>query len=527
MERTGNVTGYTTAEVSELVRGYGFNEDAHQRTGWQSGKDRGRYGRGKPAAHGVTVTRNHIADWIQNWNCTFEEYLLEISADDRRRQQQEQQRRQQAAAQAAEQRRRQMEQEQRRRQAEAEERRRQAEWERQQRELERQRQAEWERQQRELELQRQLEEERRRKAEWERLAAEAARQRRRNRENSLRQQFFDAVQQKQFQQGVSIAQTLLKEGFDLNMDAWNYGYCLANLSRYKEAVSAYDSYLRQFATGDPDSLSKVLRNKSICLKKLKHWQDALDALSSAQALARQHNLPSLEQITRELEPLRAQAATARALAQAADLFKKEQYEDVLGLLEQAAKQNPDQMEGRDWFRYGYVLAAHDRESDAKAAYQKALSMDGSNSAAANNLGNIFLHEGDLDMAEEYLCQAINTLRARENKVSSEYFAKSMALYEKNLHVVETRRKDAARKAQEERQRQLEDERRLEEEHQRQLEEQRRLEEERQRQLEEARRLEEERQRQLEEARRLEEERQRRLEEARRRQEEDDDILLLL
>ena len=88
MERTGNVTGYTTAEVSELVRGYGFNEDAHQRTGWQSGKDRGRYGRGKPAAHGVTVTRNHIADWIQNWNCTFEEYLLEISADDRRRQQQ-------------------------------------------------------------------------------------------------------------------------------------------------------------------------------------------------------------------------------------------------------------------------------------------------------------------------------------------------------------------------------------------------------------------------------------------------------
>ena len=84
MEKVGEATGWETSAVSQTVRDYGFNDDAHQRSGWQSGKDRGRYGRGKAAARGVNVNRQIIRDFLQcadEWEWDFEWYISEIAQD--------------------------------------------------------------------------------------------------------------------------------------------------------------------------------------------------------------------------------------------------------------------------------------------------------------------------------------------------------------------------------------------------------------------------------------------------------------
>ncbi len=102
MEKAGEATGWETSVVSQTVRDYGFNDDAHQRSGWQSGKDRGRYGRGKSAARGVNVTRQLIKDFLQcadEWEWDFEWYISEIAKDIAEQNRSWQQQQQQRAAQ--------------------------------------------------------------------------------------------------------------------------------------------------------------------------------------------------------------------------------------------------------------------------------------------------------------------------------------------------------------------------------------------------------------------------------------------
>lgn len=155
MKEVAAQLGWEEMDVSETVRGYGFNEDHATRKG--PGKDKGRYARGKPACRGVNVTREIIADYLNcadEYNWKFEHYIADIvqdMIDSRNRQQQmEQLDRQQSQREAEYQRQQAAAREQQRRQAEQNAR---MERERREREAyaEQQRQRELERQRQELE----------------------------------------------------------------------------------------------------------------------------------------------------------------------------------------------------------------------------------------------------------------------------------------------------------------------------------------------------------------------------------------
>ena len=144
MKEVGAQLGWEEWQISDVVCGYGYNEDHATRRG--PGKDKGRYAKGKPACHGVTVTRELIAEYLQcadEYNWKFEYFIKDVAQDmaqsRQQHQQQEQQRRQQE--QQREQQRRLAEQnarqERERREREAREQQiRQQEYERQQKEQE-------------------------------------------------------------------------------------------------------------------------------------------------------------------------------------------------------------------------------------------------------------------------------------------------------------------------------------------------------------------------------------------------------
>jgi len=86
MEKVGYKVGCTTSEVSETVRGYGFNNDGGQRSGWKLGKDCGRYKPGKPATHGLTITKTFLVDYMRNcedWDYDFEDYVATYAENHR------------------------------------------------------------------------------------------------------------------------------------------------------------------------------------------------------------------------------------------------------------------------------------------------------------------------------------------------------------------------------------------------------------------------------------------------------------
>jgi pentatricopeptide repeat protein len=144
MKEVGAQLGWEEWQISEVVCGYGYNEDHATRRG--PGKDKGRYAKGKPACCGVNVTRELIAEYLQcadEYNWKFEYFIKDVAQDmaqsRQQQQQQEQQRRQQE--QQREQQRRLAEQnaiqERERREREAREQQiRQQEYERQQKEQE-------------------------------------------------------------------------------------------------------------------------------------------------------------------------------------------------------------------------------------------------------------------------------------------------------------------------------------------------------------------------------------------------------
>lgn len=91
MEEIADHFGTTTTEVSEIVRGYGFNKN--KRGGWQRGEDCGRYRPGARTSMGVTVTRDMLWDYTDNidyWEYDFHDYVASIAADERDRRQAEQ-----------------------------------------------------------------------------------------------------------------------------------------------------------------------------------------------------------------------------------------------------------------------------------------------------------------------------------------------------------------------------------------------------------------------------------------------------
>lgn len=149
MKEVGAQLGWEEWEISDTVRGYGFNEDHATRKG--PGKDKGRYAPGKPSCHGVRVDRNLIADYLQcadEYNWKFEHYIADVAQNmaESRKQQQLREQQQRQMAQQREQERRQAEQnariERERRQREAQEQqRRQVEQQRLQAEQERLRKA--------------------------------------------------------------------------------------------------------------------------------------------------------------------------------------------------------------------------------------------------------------------------------------------------------------------------------------------------------------------------------------------------
>jgi len=80
LEDAGASEGYSTSEASQMIRDYGFNNDAGQRSGWQSGKDRGRYKPGKPSARGLTVTKTMIREYLKEadeWDWEFDDFVAD------------------------------------------------------------------------------------------------------------------------------------------------------------------------------------------------------------------------------------------------------------------------------------------------------------------------------------------------------------------------------------------------------------------------------------------------------------------
>ncbi len=144
MEEVGYRTNWTTAEVSQTVRDFGFNNDGGERKGWQSGKDRGRYKRGSKAARGIAINRNIIREFVDygdDWDWDFE-YYIDCIYEEQAEQRREQQRQQQANYQAQQQRQRQYEEDMARRQREEQQRQQQMEADRRRREEEEKKQQE-------------------------------------------------------------------------------------------------------------------------------------------------------------------------------------------------------------------------------------------------------------------------------------------------------------------------------------------------------------------------------------------------
>ena len=97
MERVADELGWDMKTVSETVRGYGFNNDYAVRTEW-TGKDKGRYAKGKSACRGVNVTRQIIKEYLEyadEWDWDFEWYISDIAegmAEQNQRQREQEQR---------------------------------------------------------------------------------------------------------------------------------------------------------------------------------------------------------------------------------------------------------------------------------------------------------------------------------------------------------------------------------------------------------------------------------------------------
>ena len=86
MEDAAACEGYNTSDASKMIREYGFNNDAGQRSGWQSGKDRGRYAQGKAAARGLTITKTMIREYLRDvkgWGWDFESFVADKAARSR------------------------------------------------------------------------------------------------------------------------------------------------------------------------------------------------------------------------------------------------------------------------------------------------------------------------------------------------------------------------------------------------------------------------------------------------------------